>query len=240
MKLGHREDGDAAGFFIAEDAVSKQHTYQALVLLAVLLCLTGCGSDAGGDDLIIPESPLPFPDTPDKLMQNFLTTYESMNFTEFTRMTDPAFVTILQQSTTTRFPTVGTTLDVLEEKRIHGRMFSRQSVVDPLGSTVPGIQIIEFLTFARQSAWTTSPPGDAIPNTTTALYDVELRLDRGQPASMLAVLGTIRFYVTQRDSVVRGAHRPYYQMVGQVDLTDPGFDKALRLTAWGTVTALFR
>lgn len=221
--------------------MNKQHTIQALVLLAALLCLTGCGdSDVGGGGLIVPESSLPFPDDPDKLMRNFLTTYESMNFTEFTRMTAPAFVTVLQQSTTTRFPTVGTTLDVLEEKRIAERMFSRQSVVDPLGSTVPGIQTVEFLTFARQSAWTTSPPGDAIPNTTNALYDVELRLDRGQTASMLAVLGTIRFYVTQRDSVVGGAHRPYYQMVGQVDLTDPGFDKALRLTAWGTVKALFR
>lgn len=53
-------------------------------------------------------------------------------------MTDLAFATILQQSTTIRFPTVGTTLDILEEERIHERMFSRQSVVDPLGSTAAG------------------------------------------------------------------------------------------------------
>jgi hypothetical protein len=232
--------GNAAGFGIAEDSVSKQPALPALVLLAALLCLTGCGSDAGGGGLIVPESPLPFPDTPDKLMENFLTAYESMSFTEFTRMTDPAFVTILQQSTTTRFPTVGTTLDILEEKRIHERMFSRQSVVDPLGTTVVGIQAIEFRTFARQSVWATSLPGDAISNTTNALYDVDILLDRGPTVSLLKVQGTIRFYVSPRDSVVGGVPRPYYRMVGQVDLTEPGIDKASQVTAWGTVKALFR
>lgn len=207
-------------------------------MLAALTVLVGCVHE---DPFIPPAGTpgLPFPDTPDQLMQNFRTAYETMDITEITRLMDPTFVTILQQVTTTRFPAVGPTLDVLEETRIHERMFSKQSVVDPVGLTVPGIQTINFQTFECVDTWAPSLWTDPIPNTTCARYDVTILFDRGGSFAEVKARGMIKFYVMQRDSVVAGVDRPYYRMVGQLDLTqDSG--KASQTTAWGTVKAFFR
>jgi len=36
------------------------------------------------------------------------------------------------------------------------------------------------------------------------------------------VAGTIKFYVTSKDSLHQGSTKKYYQMIGQVDLTNLG------------------
>jgi len=225
----------------------NHHAVQALVLVVALIGLVGCGDvDEGGDILLVPEpQPFLFPDTPDKLMQNFRTTYETMNFTEFNRMTDPAFFTILKESTYAAFPDVGPTLDVQEEIRIHERMFSMQDVTDPLGRLVNGIHAIEFQTFQRQGDWSLSGAGDQIPNAEYAVYDVVLVFDRGRLYSGLLVRGAIKFYVSHRDTVINGVNRPYYRMRGQLDLTwdqkiGAAGDKGTESNAWGSVKALFR
>jgi len=189
------------------------------------------------------EQGLPFPDSADKLMQNFQTLYEQMDYQEFLKMIHPDYVMILRTSTVTEFPDVGTTLDVSEEQRIHERMFSKHDVMDPHGYLVPGVQSIRFQTFIRQGTWGTSPPNDPIPNAEFALYDAVILLDRGQSYSTLKVQGAIKFYVTHRDSVAGSANRPYYQMYGQVDLSldwAASQGKAIESLSWGTVKCLFR
>lgn len=226
--------------------MGKQPAVRALVLLVALVCLTGCGDkDDGGDGLIVPETRLPFPDTADKLMQNFQTTYETMNFTELTRMMDPAYFTVLKESTCSTFPDVGTTLDLEEETRIHERMFSMRDVTDPQGNLVAGIQAIAFQLFQRQGSWGQSPANEPIPNAEYALYDVVLVFDRGQAESALIVQGAIKFFVAHRDSVVGGVPKSYYRMIGQMDLTwdqknDRPSGKGTENNAWGSVKALFR
>lgn len=170
----------------------------------------GCGT----------EPPLPFPDTADKLMTNFQTVYEQMDFANLAKMLHPQYVTILQESTYNQFPDVGTTLDLEEELRIHERMFSKQDQTDPDGILVPGVQSIAFQTFERQGVWSVSPANDQIPNAEFALYDVVFLFDRGAGHTILKVQGAIKFYVDKRDSVVSGVTKPYYQMRGQVDLTN--------------------
>lgn len=160
-----------------------------------------------------------FPDTPDKLMQNFQSAYEKLDFADYTKLVHPDFITILQQSTINDFPDVGETLDINEELRIHERMFSKRDVTDPDGVLVPAVQNISFQTFARQGTWSLSPANDQIPNAENALYDVVFLFDRGQTYSTLKVQGAIRFYVTHRDSLVGGVTKPFYQMIGQRDLT---------------------
>jgi formylglycine-generating enzyme required for sulfatase activity len=188
---------------------------------------------------------LPFPDTADKLMANFQTIYEWMDYYAYVDLVHPDYVTILQQSTINEFPDVGATLDEFEERRIHERMYSHQDVMDPLGHLVPGIQSIQFQTFARQGTWAVSPAGDPIPNAEYALYDVAFLFDRGGQYSTLKVQGAIKFYVTHRDSLFNGEMLPYYQMLGQVDLTldqksaETGV-RAIENVAWGSVKALFR
>jgi hypothetical protein len=186
---------------------------------------------------------LPFPGSADQLMQNFQTLYEEMDYQKFLEMIHPDYTMILSASTRGEFPDVGTTLDMNEEQRIHERMFSQHDVTDPNGALVPGVQAIQFQTFIRQGSWTTSPPNDPIPNAEYALYDAVILLDRGQNYSTLKVQGAIKFYVTHRDSLVGGVTRSYYQMVGQLDLTQAPatfHGKAVATESWGSVKCLFR
>lgn len=186
-----------------------------------------------------------FPNTPDKLIENLRRIYESMDIAEYPELLRSDFVTILQASTIAAFPDVGPDLDVTEELRIHERMFAGLDVLDPEGQLVPGIKQIQFQTIVRQGDWEISPANDPIPNTDNALYDVSLVFDRGQTYTTLRVQGSIRFYVTHRDSLVDGVPVPYYQLIAEKDLTldQKSADrtgKAIEYVAWGTLKALFR
>lgn len=163
---------------------------------------------------------LPFPGSPDQLMANFQEIYENRDYDEYRQILNPDFVTYLQQSTIDEFGDVGPTLDVNEELRIHQRMFSGDAVNDPDGELVPGVISISFAKFRALDAWATSPPDDIIPNAEWALFEVEFLFDRGQNYSTLKVDGQIKFYVIGRDSLYQGSPKQYYQMIGQVDLTN--------------------
>ncbi|MBK7189500.1 MAG: hypothetical protein IPH86_12650 [bacterium] len=174
-------------------------------------------------------------------MANFQLAYETMDYDEFLHLLHPDCVTILQPSTVALFPSLGPTLDVTEERRIHERMFSRNDVTDPNGALVPGVQSIAFQTFARQGTWGTSSGTDPIPDTWCALYDVVVLFDHGALYATSKVQGTIRFYVTARDSIVGGVTKPYYRMRGQLDLTqDMKAGLATESSSWGEVKARYR
>ncbi len=215
----------------------------AVCLVGLVVMAGGCGETAPDIPPYYPPSPtnLPFPDTADKLMANVMSTYETMDYDEFLKLLHPDCVTILQPSTVALFPSLGPTLDVTEERRIHERMFSRNDVTDPNGALVPGVQSIAFQTFSRQGTWSSSTGTDAIPNTTCALYDVVVFFDHGSLYATSKVQGTIKFYVTARDSVVGGVTKPYFQMRGQLDLTqDMKAGLATESSSWGEVKARYR
>ena len=181
---------------------------------------------------------LPFPDSPEQVMQNFQAIYETMDVGEYLNLMHPDFQTILQESTTEEFPDVGTTLDRYEEQNIHKRMFSGQPVTDPGGDLVPGIYGISFDVLMPLDVWQISPNEDVIPNTMYAPYEIQVFFDRGQNYSTMRVEGLIKFYVVGQEFEFKGVRRVFYQMVGQVDLTDN--HKAVEGTNWGTVKAMYR
>lgn len=217
---------------------------RALILFAascvLALGIAGCGSDP----VAAPEAPWPpagFASTPDQLMANFRSAYETMSPAALLEMMRDDHLTVLQPSTILQFPDVGPTLDRTEETRIHERMFSRQDVLDPEGTLVPGIQSITFHGFSRQGDWTTSPANDMFPGTTCALYNVLVRFDRGQTYSILTVQGQIKFYVVARDSTHNDQTLPYYQFCAQMDLTQNSLKaRVTEASNWGNVKALFR
>lgn len=59
---------------------------------------------------------------------------------------------------------------------------------------------------------------------------------------MLKVQRLIKFYVTHRDSVVAGLTTPYYQMLGQMDLTQDQYVMGAFVRQWNLmgIKALFR
>lgn len=179
-----------------------------------------------------------FPDTPDKLMQNFQAMYTSMNVAALAPMLHPQYAMILQQSTYLQFPSLGTTLDVAEEQRIHERMFTGQDLTDPDGYLIPGVEEISFWTFERQGAWTTSPPTDMIPDTLYGLFDVVIIVDRGSGYTYLKAQGALKVYVAAADTVVGGQTLPYHRMRGLVDLTTD--NKSEESITWGLIKGLFR
>jgi len=195
-------------------------------------------TDTAGFDVTFSKPELPFPGSPDQLMANFQTIYETMDAGEYLKLMHPDFLTILQESTIIDFPDVGTTLDVTEEQRIHERMFSGEAMEDPNGDFLPGIRAIHFSGFRALDAWSMSPGNDIIPNAEWAPFEVDFLFDRGQQFSTLKVGGAIKFYVTSRDSLHNGTLKQYYQMIGQVDLTG-GF-KSTEEIPWGSVKALWR
>ncbi len=181
---------------------------------------------------------LPFPDSPEKLMANFQTIYETMQVYDYLRTMHPDFLTILQQETTDEFPDVGTTLSRYEEQNVHKRMFSTQAVTDPQGNLVPGVQAIVFDVFQQMAPWETTDPDGLFPDAFWAPYQVSILWDRGQNFSTMRVEGVINFYVVSRDFEYKDEAGQFFQMIGQLDLTNIG--KATEGTSWGTVKALFR
>lgn len=216
---------------------------RVLVLVAVALALlaVGCSEednpfiiDTGGD---IPASKLPFPATPDQLMANFLAVYETADLEEYGLLLAPGFATRLQPATIQDYPQVGSTLDVAEETRSHTRMFSGEDLVDAGGAFLPGIESFDFTLFSKVVDWGVSLPTDPVPNTLSALYNVQLVVFRGEQNPVISVSGLIRFYVKPATGRVDGESKTYYRMVSQLDLTEGG--KASEQTPWGSLKALY-
>lgn len=196
-------------------------TALALVLLAAAGCIFSPDNE---DDPVAPPPPrYEFPDTPDKLMANFKAVYENMDFDAFKDMLHPDYKTILQTSTSTLYPEVGTELDLSEELTIHNNMFTGQPGTSPDGTLVAGIVGIQFQILEKQQEWTLTPANDPIPNALQTLYDVIFLFDRGEGETFLRVEGDIKFYVSRRDSVInQTTTRDYYEMRAQEDLTIDG------------------
>lgn len=236
----------------------------ALIILGSLFLMTGCS----GDDPVAPVPPsdkalweavqqmpdswwgfdrsgenlgvtrLPFPNSPEQVMENFRTVYETQDVLGYLQIMHPDFLTILQQETTDEFPDVGTTLDRYEEQNIHKRMFLGQAVTDPEGNLVPGVQNIAFQVLQPSGPWEVTSDDDIFPNSLYCLYEVQVLFDRGQSFSTLRVEGMIKFYVVSREFEHNGQTYEFYQMNGQLDLTG-GF-KSTESVNWGSVKALYR
>ncbi len=213
-----------------------------LLTAATLVLAAGCGDEESdpvgpGPNDNIPASSLPFPDTPDQLMANFQTIYETRNAAEYALHLDPAFETFLQAPTMAEFPLVGLTLDETEENRIHGRMFSGRDLTDASGSFLPGIESIVFGGFVKVVDWGQSLPTDPIPGTLSALYEVDVTVFRGQENPAVRVTGMIRFYAASAEGRRNGEPTTYFRMRGQLDLTEGS--KRSEQVAWGSLKALY-
>ncbi len=208
----------------------------AVVALAAMMILAGCSDD---DDpvKVVPDPPIGA-GSPDELVAQFLAAYGAMDLDNYLALLDPEFLMVLGEDTIDDFPDVGTTLDFTEEERIHQRMFSGESVTDPNGDFVPGVQTIFFSRFTALAAWSPSDDPDRFPETVWASYQVEIHFDRGQQFSTLRVIGMVKIYAKAHDVMVDGEEKTYYLMAGMVDLT--GFGKGVEVESWGSVKALFR
>ena len=216
----------------------KTHVILVLVVgvLAGMMILAGCSDD---DDpvLVIPE-PAIGPESADELVRQFVSAYEAMDVDQYQVLLDPDFLMILQEVTTEEFPSVGTSLDYLDEERIHTRMFSGELLSDPNGLIVPGVQDIEFTRIRALGVWSPTDDVDRFPATEWAPFEVEILWDRGQSFWTSKVAGTVKIYARANEIEVGGTQKTYYTMAGMVDLTN--LHKSSESSTWGGVKALFR
>ena len=207
------------------------------VALAGMMILAGCSDDDPVKVVPDPEPPIG-PDSPDELMAQFLTAYESMDLEKYLALLDPEFLMLLQESTIIDFPDVGETLDFTKEERIHQRMFSGEDLTDPDGNFTPGTRAIAFSVFRALAGWVPNEDPDQFPGTVWAPFEVGLLFDRGQQFSTLKVEGTVKIYARAHEVEVDGTTFAYYLMAGMVDLTGNG--KGTESGPWGSVKALYR
>jgi len=191
--------------------------------LAILIAPAGCIFSPDDDDPSDgppPAAGLPFPGSKDQLIANFRQIYEDMDALEYKDVIHRDYKTKLQASTVEEFGLPVAFFTYEDEVRIHQRMFSGDALTDPDGNAVPGVTSVEFSQFVQQDAWAVAPPNDPdFPNAEWAIFNSEFQFTR-TGYTTLVVRGPIKVYVTSRDSLHEGSSRPYYQMIGQVDLTD--------------------
>lgn len=227
--------------FIAGSDRASLWRLLAILLTALLLGGAGCSDDDPPIEGVITDPPpgLPFPGSPDQLVANFRSAYETMDFSGLRSVLHPAFETHLQQRTRDEFPAVGPTLDVAEELVIAERMFSGTAITNSQGTLVQGLSAVSFLIFERANEWTTAGATDVVPGASTALFETTILLDRPGGAT-LRTDGLLKIYVAGRDTVIGGETKSFYQMIGQVDLTSATVaGKGVEETPWGTLKALF-
>ena len=208
----------------------------AVVALAGMMILAGC-SDEDDPVKVVPDPPIG-PGSADELVTQFLAAYEAMDVDNYLALLDPEFLMVLQDETVDEFPDVGTTLDFTQEERIHQRMFSGESVTDPNGDFVPGVQTIVFSRITALAAWSPSDDLDRFPDTVWTTYEVVIMFYRGQEFSTLKVTGMVKIYARAHEVMVDAEEKTYYLMAGMVDWTGTG--KGTEVISWGSVKALFR
>lgn len=208
-------------------------------LLASLTLTAGCADD-NPDPRLPPASVLPFPGTPDQLVRNFKTFYETMDADEVGTLFYPDFRFFLQESTIQAFPELGTHLDFEEEQGIHLGMFSGQSGRDADGQLTNPISSIHVDFPVQVTEWGPSLPADPLPGVTSALFDVLMEFNR-TGAPIIKVQGAVKFYIAARDSLHEGAARTHYRFLGMGDFTEDSKSPIDNEdAAYGAVQALFR
>lgn len=188
--------------------------WMTIVLIALTAVLTSCNQ---APDPLAPDlekSRLPFADTPDQLMRNFVEAYGSQDLAEYAAMLHPGFVFEL---------TLGSQPQSWgrdEELAIAARMFSREDYVKP-GRTVAGIARIEVVRFEGLGHWRpSSEDGAGDDNTDLArTYTVLLRFHQTD-GNVITVRGASIFHVRlDLLEAADGVERQGWRIVRQVDRT---------------------
>ncbi len=211
------------------------------IAAVVLLLAAGCDDQELGVDRPPPPPPppppIPFPVTPDTLMTNFKVAYTSMDIDLYRKALHGYFRFLFNPEDVVRLSLPSASMNAAADLASTYNMFSGNSFQRPDQTVAPGVAQIQFVQFDRTSPWVPQDSASDFPNSESAFFKVEIHIVRVGEASTLVIVGQEQFYVSRRDSVYNGLPMPYYQLVGQRDLSTV---KTIAHTTWGGVKYLYR
>jgi len=181
-----------------------------------LTVLAGGGCIFSPDPDPEPETPIvePFqwPDTADKLLENFERAYGEMNTTEYELILheDYKFIFIDNVDIWYRQDDIQST----------SNMFAGNPGEDELGNFKDGVQSISINTLIRQTPWEAVPADDPdFPNSEKAFYQVQIVFTLNGGENTITVDSDQQFYVKSEDvDQGDGTTRLRYYLYGQRDL----------------------
>jgi hypothetical protein len=178
-------------------------------------CIFSPDNDSGDDQPPPPPPTYEFPSTEQILMENFKTAYGRMDIDGYRDVLHDDYIFKFKQEDVEN---LGLEYDRwYKDEELEGaqNLFSGQ----PSPSTgEAGVSGIEWSLLSPVGTWEDSTDPD-FPNSERALYNIFLRIER-PGTTTIEIQGQQIFYVTSRDSVMGdGTTRPYFQLVGQVDMS---------------------
>lgn len=218
---------------------SSRHIWVTMVVvLGAVLLVAGCNQDEPSIQIPPPDPPVTEPRTPEELLERFRVAYENMDVEGYLALLEPDFLFLLQSETSREFPELGGALDLVEEERIHRRLFSGEAVVDPGGETRPALVTMAIQEFKALDTWNSTNDSVRFPDAAWAPFDIDLLFDCGVEFSTYKTTGAARIYIRNHIRMVNGKAVPYYLLAGMIDLTRS--DKSVEHTPWGLIKGFYR
>jgi hypothetical protein len=200
-------------------------------LLAALLPLAGCSDNP----VTPPPPPVPgeFPDTPDQLMANFQAAYGDLDSLAYAATLAPGFRFLFSPADITDRDLLTDHMTRAEELQSAYNQFSGEMVEQP-GAIEAAISAILFTRLEAVDGWTAADAASGFAGAQRRLYAVEISIER-PGNSTLIIAGQQEFFLTSRDSTGSDqVVRPYFQLLGQRDLTAAA-GKTEQALSWGRI-----
>ena len=213
-----------------------------ILIVLVLAGYVAIGCNDKDAPVVLPPAPeytLPFPDTPDQLMENFETAYAGMDLAVYRdEVLAETYDFVLTAETVEEFELPDNVFDRDEELAIAQKMFSDQP--NQNGVVVSNIQIQSL---QPQGAWLAVPDTDPYfgnqPGVLLRSYDILCYFNAQGGDFRYEVRGNQLFYVVPDTVMHEGVMTPRYRLRGQLDQTGAIGPKSTESTTWGTVKALY-
>jgi len=212
-----------------------------ILIVLVLAGLVASGCNDKDDPVVLPPTPeytLPFPDTPDQLMENFETAYAGMDLAVYRdEVLAETYDFVLTAETVEEFALPDNVFDRDEELAIAQRMFSGQ-----LNSDGRVLWDIQIQVLAPEGTWLPVPVVDpyfgSVPGALFRNYHLLFYFNM-QGDFRYAVMGNQLFYVVPDTVMHEGVMTPRFRLRGQLDQTAIIGPKSTEAMTWGSVKALY-
>jgi hypothetical protein len=205
------------------------------LLLMLLAALAGCifSPDTPPNDKPPPPPNYVFPDTEGKVIKNLQEAYVKMDIDGYRNVMHKDYIFKFQQYDIDNLNLPADHLTRMEDLVSTQNLFSGQAV-----SGVPAVASITWPVLEGIGVWEASVNPE-FPNTMHRLYNFMINITR-PGATTIIITGQQEFYAASRDSLIDGTLTPYWELLGQVDLSDNGGGKATENATWGSVKDLYQ